>query len=137
MTALALPSIENKIQELCAAIADEPEILAAREQAEAFLADEKAVGLYRELMTLGRSLEERDRNGDSISQTEADRFEQLQDQAESHAGIRGFNDAQQVLQGIANMVNAFVSKTLEKGKVPTNDEVFGQGGCGSGCGCHS
>jgi cell fate (sporulation/competence/biofilm development) regulator YlbF (YheA/YmcA/DUF963 family) len=137
MTALALPAIENKIQELCNAIAAEPEIHAAREQAEAFLADEEAVALYRELMTLGRSLEQRDRLGESISQVDADRFEDLQDQAESHAGIRGFNDAQQVLQGVANMVNAFVSKTLEKGKVPTTDEVFGQGGCGEGCGCHS
>lgn len=136
MNALALPAIEAKIQDLCAAIAANSEVLTAREQAEAFLADESAVNLYREVMTLGRSLEQRDRSGQEISNLDIETFEELREKADAHDGIRSFQEAQEVLQGVANMVNAFVSKTLEKGKVPTTEEVFGGEKCGSGCGCH-
>ena len=60
------------------------------------------------------------------------------DQAEANPLVKHFNDAQETLQGIANMVNGFVTKTLEKGRVPTQEEVFGasSGSCGTGCGCH-
>ena len=57
-------------------------------------------------------------------------------QADAHEGIQAFVAAQDVLQQVANHVNGFVTKTLEKGSVPTAEEVFGAGGCGEGCGCH-
>ena len=136
MSNIALPTIEEKLRDLCNAIAAEPKILAAREQAEAFLADENAVNLYREVATLGRSLNQRDRSGESISDAEIQAFEALQGKADAHDGIRAFSEAQDVLQGVGNMVSAFVSKTLENGTVPTSEEVFGGGGCGAGCGCH-
>ena len=136
MNALALPAIEAKLNDLCAAIAANPEVMAAREKAEAFLSDEAAVELYREVITLGRSLEQRDRGGIAIPDADVQTFEVLQMRVDAHDGIRAFQEAQEVLQGIGNMVNGFVTKTLEKGKVPTAEEVFGGGGCGEGCGCH-
>lgn len=136
MNALALPAIEAKLNDLCAAIAANAEVIAAREKAEAFLSDEAAVDLYREVVTLGRSLEQRDRNGVMIPDADVQTFEVLQMRVDAHEGIRAFQEAQEVLQGIGNLVNGFVTKTLEKGKVPTAEEVFGSGGCGEGCGCH-
>ncbi len=132
-----LPStIESRLQDLCAAIAEAPEIRSARGQAEAFLADDGAVGLYRDLMTLGSQLQERHRAGEEIGETEVERFEDLRDRSDNHPGIQSFQAAQDVLQNVANFVNGFVTKTLEKGVVPSHEEVFGSGGCGTGCGCH-
>jgi cell fate (sporulation/competence/biofilm development) regulator YlbF (YheA/YmcA/DUF963 family) len=136
MTAALAPAITSHIEALCAAIAADESVQSAREKAETFLADEPAVALYREVMTLGRTLEQRHRSGQKLAPEEISKFQDLQDQADAHEGIQAFVSAQEVLQEVANQVNGFVSKTLEKGSVPTHDEVFGQKGCGEGCGCH-
>ena len=133
----ALPaSIEARLIDLCAAIADAPEIRAAREQAEAFLADDAAVGLYREMMTLGSQLQQLHRSGEQLDDDEVERFEELRTRSNNHAGIQSFHAAQDTLQNIANAVNGYVTKTLERGTVPAAEEVFASGSCGEGCGCH-
>lgn len=137
MSPVLAPVIASRLEDLCNAIATDPFVISAREEAEKFLGDEQAVALYRDVMTMGRNLEERHRKGQKIPQDDIARFQDLQDKADAHEGIRAFNAAQEVLQDIAMQVNGFVAKTLEKGRVPTTDEVFGNGGgCGEGCGCH-
>ncbi|TDU68076.1 cell fate (sporulation/competence/biofilm development) regulator YlbF (YheA/YmcA/DUF963 family) [Prosthecobacter fusiformis] len=136
MNAAIAPVIASHIEALCAAIAADPEVQSARSDAESFLADENAVSLYRDVMTLGRSLEQRHRSGAEMEPDEVTRFQSLQEQADGNETIQSFMAAQDLLQDVANKVNGFVTKTLEKGRVPTHDEVFGQAGCGEGCGCH-
>lgn len=137
MSPLIAPAITAQIEALCAAIAADPEIQSARNAAETFLADEQAVSLYREVMNLGRTLEQRHRSGAELEPSDVARFQSLQDQADQHDGIQSFMAAQDALQSIANTVNGFITKTLEKGRVPALDEVMGGGGCcgGGGCGC--
>lgn len=137
MTAPAtIATIEDHLQNLCEAIAADEEVQAARASAEAFLSDEAAVNLYREVATTSHELEKRHRAGQVISDEEVAAYEELQNRADSHAGIQSFQEAQGVLQRIANMVNKHVTKTLEKGRVPTAEEMASSGGCGTGCGCH-
>jgi cell fate (sporulation/competence/biofilm development) regulator YlbF (YheA/YmcA/DUF963 family) len=130
------PVIEDKIQALCAAIAADPDVQAAREQAERFLVDEKGVTLLRNLMTLSREVQHRQHHGEDVADEQLQQLVELKSEADNHAGIVSFHGAQDVLQTIAETVNGFVTKTLERGKVPTQEEVFGSGGCGEGCGCH-
>ncbi len=130
-------SIEDKIQELCEAIVADEEVQNAREQAEAFLADEDAVGLYRQMVGLGRALHKKQHQGEEPTAAEEREFNELQDRCDAHPAIVAFVEAQQILQGIAESVSGYVTKTLEKGRVPTEEEVWGKsGGCGEGCGCH-
>jgi cell fate (sporulation/competence/biofilm development) regulator YlbF (YheA/YmcA/DUF963 family) len=137
MTAALSPAITAKIQALCETIAADPEVRSARENAEAFLANEQAVALYRDVITMGRNLEQQHRSGLDIDDEDISRFQALQSKADADENIRAFNAAQEVLQDVASHVNGFVTKTLEKGRVPDAEEVFsGNGGCGSGCGCH-
>jgi len=136
MTAALAPAIASHIEALCAAIVADSSIQAARQQAETFLADEQAVALYRDVMTIGRTLEQRHRGGQKLDPTEISNFQDLQDKADAHEGIQAFVAAQDVLQEVATQVNGYIAKTLEKGSVPTHDDVFGQKGCGEGCGCH-
>lgn len=141
MSAVSAPSYTSQIESLCAAIAADPDVIAAREDAETFLANEQAVALYRDVVTLGRSLDQRQRSGAELEEADIIRFQELQARADADEDIAAFMTAQNVLQNVANVVNGFVTKTLEKGRVPTSEEVFGPeqaggGGCGEGCGCH-
>jgi cell fate (sporulation/competence/biofilm development) regulator YlbF (YheA/YmcA/DUF963 family) len=138
MTAVISPAITAHIQSLCEAIASDPEVQSAREQAEAFLANEQSVALYRDVMTMGRQLEHQHRSGLEIEDEAISRFQSLQNKADADESIRAFTAAQEILQDVANQVNGFVTKTLERGQVPSADEVLGSGGCcgGGGCGCH-
>ncbi len=140
MTATLTSPIEETLKALCEAIAAEPSVRSARDQAEAFLADDQAVSLYRDVMTMGRTLEHRHRSGETITEDEVNTFEDLREKADSHEGIQAFNAAQDVLQTIATQVNTYVTKTLEKGRLPLEEELSSGGCCGGGggggCGCN-
>lgn len=135
MTATLATPIEQSLQALCHAIATDPGVLAAREQAEAFLADDQAVGLYRDMMNLARLLEDRHRAGEDIADDEVRVLDDLQEKADANELIRTFQTVQDTLQNVASTVNAYVTKTLEKGRVPAPEEMV-SGSCGTGCGCH-
>jgi cell fate (sporulation/competence/biofilm development) regulator YlbF (YheA/YmcA/DUF963 family) len=135
MTAL----IEERLKALCDAIAEDSALKNARAQAEAFLADEDAVDLYRELMGKTREMNHRQHHGEEIDDAEVQQLVELKHAADHHNGIKSFHAAQDALQGVAEVVSAFVSRTLESGVVPTIEEVTAEeeGGCGHGCGCHN
>jgi cell fate (sporulation/competence/biofilm development) regulator YlbF (YheA/YmcA/DUF963 family) len=130
------PPIQSKIIELCEALVADGEVKNARVQAETFLADESAISLYRGMASLGRSLHQKQHHGEKPEAAEITRFNGLQDRCESDPVISAFLNAQNVLSGVAEAVNAFVGKNLESGRVPTPEEMVKKGGCGEGCGCH-
>jgi len=132
----ASPFIQSKIIELCEALVSDADVQGARQMAETFLADESAMSLYREMATMGRSLHQKQHQDEEPSVEEISRFNTLQDRCEANPVISGFLGAQQTLSGMAEAVNAFVSKALESGRVPSPDELAKKGGCGEGCGCH-
>jgi len=87
MTTLAVSSIEEKIQELCAAIVADDEVQEARANAEAFLADESAVEIYRQVARAGRELEQKQQHGVELSDAEIEAFNALQEKAEAIARV--------------------------------------------------
>ncbi len=131
----ASPLIKSKIVELCEILVADSDVQNARQQAEAFLANEEAVTLYREMATLGRSMHQKQHNGEEPTGEEIGRFTELQDRCDAHPAILSFIEAQDVLRGIAEVVTSFVGKSLERGEVPAEQEVLAKG-CGEGCGCH-
>lgn len=132
----ASPLIQSKIIELCEALVADVDVKNARLHAETFLADDAAMSLYREMATLGRALHQKHHHDEEPTAEEITRFNALQDRCESNPVISGFLNAQNVLSGVAEAVNAFVGKSLESGRVPSSEEMVKKGGCGEGCGCH-
>jgi len=132
----ASPALQSKIIELCEALVADADVKNARLQAETFLADESAMSLYREMATLGRALHQKQHHGEEPEADEITRFNGLQDRCEGNPVITAFLNAQEVLSGVAEAVNAFVGKSLESGRVPSPEEMVKKGGCGEGCGCH-
>ena len=49
---------------------------------------------------------------------------------------RAFLDAQEEMHDIQKSVTRMVKKTLELGRVPSEEDISEGGSCGSGCGCH-
>jgi cell fate (sporulation/competence/biofilm development) regulator YlbF (YheA/YmcA/DUF963 family) len=127
--------ITQKTKELCQAILDQPELRAARQAIDAFIANEKARSQYENLMNKGQALQQKQQRSQEISQDEVSSFETDREALLNNPVARGFLDAQQELHEVHETVNRFVSKTLELGRLPIDSDFAEEGNCGHGCGC--
>lgn len=133
MTQLA-PSVQTKLEELCRAILAEPGFEGARLRVEQFLINDEARAQYVRVSEAGEHLHHKQSQGVQLSETEVAEFEKDRETLMNNQVARGFLDAQETLQGLQESINKFVGKTLELGKLPTEEDLGG--GCGHGCGCH-
>jgi hypothetical protein len=69
-------------------------------------------------------------SGEEIAAFEQDRDALLKNQV-----AKDFLDAQEELHQVQHSIQQYVGKTLELGRMPTEEDLNG-GGCGQGCGCH-
>lgn len=129
-------TIVAKTKELCATIIAQPGMAGVRQRVDAFLADEAARDQYERVVSRGEELRRRQHAGEPISQAEAEAFRAQQDDLAGNAVASSFFDAQQQLRQVHQSVSAYVTKTLELGRVPTDDDFESSGCCGhEGCGC--
>jgi hypothetical protein len=70
-----------------------------------------------------------------LSGEEIGAFEKDREAVLNNPVARGFLDAQQALHEIQEKVTQQITKTLELGRLP-KEEDFESGSCGHGCGCH-
>jgi cell fate (sporulation/competence/biofilm development) regulator YlbF (YheA/YmcA/DUF963 family) len=134
-TTIEETALNQKTKELCQAILDEPGIRAIRKKIDVFMADEKARAQYDNLMEKGQSLQHKQQNSIQLSAEEIADFEKDRDALLGNPVARGFMDAQEEMHQVQESIQQHVSKTLELGRVPTEDDLSG-GSCGHGCGCH-
>jgi len=126
--------IMDKTKELCQTILQQPEVQAIRRRIDAFMGDEKSRSQYENLVNRGQALQEKQQNSVALTGEEIAAFEQDRDALLQNPVARGFLDAQEELHQVKSSVQKFVSKTLELGRLPTEDDL--EGGCGGhGCGC--
>ncbi|HEY1663111.1 MAG TPA: YlbF family regulator [Verrucomicrobiae bacterium] len=127
--------IEEKTQELCATIVAQPEMLDIRKRIDTFLADPTSKGQYEVVNTKGQSLHQKQHAGQPLSGEEIADFEKHRDALLKNPVARGFLEAQDELHEMQQMIQKYVTKTFELGRVPADTDFEG-GSCGSGCGCH-
>ena len=134
-TTIEETAVTQKTRELCQAILDQPNMRDIRQRIDAFMGDEKSRRQYDSLMAKGQSLHEKQHNSrltdEEIKSFEADREALLKNPV-----ARGFLDAQEELQSMQESIHQYVNKTLELGRIPTEEDLGGGGSCGHGCGCH-
>ena len=133
-TTLEASGILSKTKELCQAILDEPDMVLLRKRVDAFMADERARTLYDGLVSKGQALQEKQQLATPLSGEEIADFEQHRTALFNNPVARDFLDAQEKLHQVQESVQHYVSKTLELGRLPT-DEEMNSGSCGHGCGC--
>jgi len=127
--------VTQKTKELCQAIVDQPDMQSIRQRVDAFMADEKTRALYDGLMTKGQALQQKQQTAQPLTGEEIADFEQHREQLLNNEVARGFMDAQEELHQVQESIQQYVSKTLELGRLPTDEEMNEGGSCGHGCGC--
>lgn len=125
----------EKTRELCATLIAQPNMGTIRKNIDSFMADEKSRAQYEALMAKGQELHEKQHKSLPLSGEEIGAFEKDREAVLNNPVARGFLDAQQALHQIQEKVTQQITKTLELGRLP-KDEDFESGSCGHGCGCH-
>jgi cell fate (sporulation/competence/biofilm development) regulator YlbF (YheA/YmcA/DUF963 family) len=133
-TTIEETSVTQKTKELCQAILDQPNMPSIRQRMDAFMADETTRAQYDGLMTKGQALQQKQQMSMPLTPEEIADFEQHKESLLHNSVARGFLDAQEELHQVQESIQQYVSKTLELGRVPS-DEDMSEGSCGHGCGC--
>jgi cell fate (sporulation/competence/biofilm development) regulator YlbF (YheA/YmcA/DUF963 family) len=128
--------IEEKTQELCATIVAQPEMAAIRKRIDAFLADATSRGQYELVNTKGQTLHQKQHAGQPLNGEEIADFEKHRDALLKNPVARGFLEAQDELHEMQHVIQKYVTKTFELGRVPSEADFKEEGSCGEGCGCH-
>jgi len=111
---------------------DDPSMLALRQRIDTFMADEKTRAQYDGLIAKGQALQEKQQQSQTLSSEEIAEFEQHREALLKNPVARGFLDAQQELHQVQESIQKYVSKTIQLGRLPSEDEL-----CGDCCGDHS
>ena len=131
--------VETKTRELCEAIIEHLQTGGIKQRIDTFLADDSARGAYESLMNKGQALQEKQHSGAVLEPAEISAFEKDREALLKNPVATGFLDAQEQMHELQHLVQKQVSKTIELGRIPTEDDLNcgDGGGCGSGsCGCH-
>lgn len=127
--------VVQKARTLCQTIVEQPEYQSIRERILTFQANDNAVALYRSLADKQNQLQQKQQQGQELTDAEIDEFERERQAFFDNPVASGFIEAQQEMHEVKKAVTQIVSKTLELGRVPQPDELEG-GSCGHGCNCH-
>jgi cell fate (sporulation/competence/biofilm development) regulator YlbF (YheA/YmcA/DUF963 family) len=128
-------AITRKTRELCQMILDEPSMQALRQRIDTFMADEETRAQYDGLIAKGQALQEKQQRSVALTGEEISDFEQQRDSLLNNPVARGFLDAQQELHQVQESIQKYVSKTIELGRLPSEEELSA-GCCGDhSCGC--
>jgi cell fate (sporulation/competence/biofilm development) regulator YlbF (YheA/YmcA/DUF963 family) len=124
----------QKTRELCQTLLDQPNMQSIRQRIDAFMADSQSRSQYEGLVNKGEALQQKQQSALPLSGEEIADFEEHRETLLRNPVARGFLDAQEELHKVQHTVQQYVSKTLELGRLPTDEEING-GSCGHGCGC--
>ena len=128
----------EKIRELCEALLTDDNVADARRSMDAFVSNPDATAGYAALVAKSEELQAREQSGGGVSEAEAEAFESQRRTVLSDPRVQSFMEARGMLQEVESFIMAYVSRTLELGRIPSESELMPKqgGGCGEGCGCH-
>ena len=129
-------AIVQKTRELCETIVQQPQFQSIRQRVETFLADPEAQSQYECLSDLGQQLHDKQHQGLTLTSAEIAAFDRQRETFSRNAVAKAFVEAQEEMHQLQQRIAKYVSKTLELGAVPSDEDLAGGGSCGSGCGCH-
>jgi cell fate (sporulation/competence/biofilm development) regulator YlbF (YheA/YmcA/DUF963 family) len=125
--------IRQKTRDLCQAILDEPAVQDIRLSIDQFMINDEAKAQYQKVVAQGQSLQEKQQQSLPLSDAEIHAFESDRDKLLDHPVAGAFIRAQDDLHHLQHSIQEYVGKTLELGRIPTDEDL--RGACGHGCGC--
>jgi cell fate (sporulation/competence/biofilm development) regulator YlbF (YheA/YmcA/DUF963 family) len=127
--------VMRKTKELCQIILDQPNVRSIRQRIDAFMEDNQSRAQYDGLVDKGQALQQKQQMSQTLTREEIDDFEQHRDALLNNPVARAYLDAQEELHRVQKSVHQYVRKTLELGRLPTEEELGDSCGQG-GCDCH-
>ena len=129
-------AVLDKTRELCQTILSDPNMGDIRSRIDTFMADETARDQYESVVSKGQALHEKQEKAIALTPEEISDFETNRESLMKNPVARGFLDAREELHELQHSIQKLVSKTLELGRMPTNEDLAEGESCGHGCGCH-
>jgi cell fate (sporulation/competence/biofilm development) regulator YlbF (YheA/YmcA/DUF963 family) len=126
--------VMRKTKELCQTILAQPNLQSARQRIDAFMGDETARSQYHNLLSKGEALQQKQQASTPLTGEEIADFEQHRDTVLANPVARGFLEAQEEMHHVQQSIHQYVSKTIELGRMPTEEDLSHSCGHGS-CGC--
>jgi cell fate (sporulation/competence/biofilm development) regulator YlbF (YheA/YmcA/DUF963 family) len=126
-------TIQLKTRELCQAILEEPSVKDVRLRIDQFMINDDAKSQYEKVVAQGQALQEKQQKSLPLSGEEISAFEADRDKLMKNPVASAFFEAQEDMHHLQKAIQEFVGKTLELGRLPTEEDL--QGSCGHGCGC--
>ena len=126
-------AVMTKTRELCETIAQDSDYQGLLAKVEAFLGNDEARLSYQSVHERGQELNEKQRAGLQLSETEVHEFETAREGLLANPIASEFLQAQQSLETLQMAVSKHVGMTLELGRVPTAEDCAqadGGGWCG-------
>lgn len=130
--------IVEKTVELCNTIINQPAYMELKKMIQDFLSSEQDMDQYNQVIMAQRALQQKQQHGLQLTKEDVDGFEQQRFSLYENPIIRDFMYAQQELGKIEKVISQYVIKTIDLDRIPTEDELNDDGGCGcggGGCGC--
>lgn len=125
-------AVLEKTLELCEAIVRQPNFPALQRDIQTFLDDDVAKQLYQTVVEKGEHLHHKQHQGLSLTDEEISEYEDHRQALLRNETARRFLDAQESMRAMRETVTKYVNKTMEIGRVPTEDDF---NSCGHGCSC--
>ncbi|MCX6892262.1 MAG: YlbF family regulator [Verrucomicrobiota bacterium] len=128
-------ALTRKTREFCQAILDEPSVQAIRQRIDSFMANDEARAQYDSLVAKGQALQQKQQMSQALTSEEIADFEQHRDSLLANPVAREFLDAQQEMHQVRESIQKQVNKTIELGRLPSEEDLS-SGCCGDhSCGC--
>lgn len=127
----------EQLGELSSALLADPAYRQLRQMVDAFMTDKTAVRQYNSFVDHYEAIEEKEQQGLTVSDAEAEQFNQLESALYENDPIRRFLYAQNEFQKLQQTAARYLQLTLELDRIPTRDEVKHNGSCGCGGSCGS
>src|SRR5579862_4535802 len=119
--------VTQKTRELCQTLLEQPNMQSIRRRIDAFMADEKTRDQYDGLVSKGQTLQQKQQLSTPLSGEEIADFEQHREALLKNQVARDFLDAQEELHQVQQSIHQYVNKTLELGRLPTEEDLSGGG----------
>tara|TARA_R110002096_G_scaffold24760_34_gene78110 strand:+ start:2950 stop:3369 length:420 start_codon:yes stop_codon:yes gene_type:complete len=129
-------TIDEKARELCQFVLDDAGFASAQGRIELFMEDEDAKNVYRAWQEKSQELHSKSHQGLQPTEGDVAEIESLKSAVMSNSVALDFVEAENEMNAIFGSVTKLLQKTLQLGRLPTDEDMKESECCSSGgCGC--
>lgn len=129
-------TIDEKARELCQFVLDDAGFASAQGRIEMFMESEEAKNVYRAWQEKSHEIQQKSRQGMQPTEGDVAELESLKAAVLSNSVAVDFVEAENEMNDIFGSVTKLLQKTLQLGRLPTEEDMKEGECCGNGgCGC--